>query len=192
MNLLFPMFIGVATLLLLLLAWLMRKPKKHRAVAPPASYLEESERSHLAYLPQVRQALARGDYDYLSVKAPPGLARRVRRERRKIVLTYLSVLRDDFQRLLDVARIIAKLSPEVAAVQEFERLHLTVKFAWRCDLIRLRLFSGLAPAPQLGNLSDMVSSLNVRIEAAMKELGERAALAAELASSLDRRGVNPA
>jgi hypothetical protein len=191
-NLLLVMFSAVVLLLLILLFWLGRKPKKHREVAPSAGCLEQGERPHITYLPQVRQALARGDYDYLSMKASPRLARRVRQERRKIALTYLSLLRRDFQKLLRLARMIAVLSPEVAAVQELERLRLSVKFAWRCEMIRLRLFTGLAPAPQLGHLSDMVSGLNVRIEAAMKELGERAALAAELASSLDRRGVNPA
>jgi argininosuccinate lyase len=43
--------------------------------------------------------------------------------------------------------------------------------------------------PQLDGLGDMVSGLSVRMEEAMKELGERAALAAELASSLNRRGL---
>jgi hypothetical protein len=32
--------------------------------------------------------------------------------------------------------------------------------------------------------------LSARMEAAMKELGERAAVAAELASSIDRRGLD--
>jgi hypothetical protein len=39
-------------------------------------------------------------------------------------------------------------------------------------------------------LSDLVSGLSVRMEAAMKELGERAA--AELASSINRRGLDVA
>jgi hypothetical protein len=75
-------------------------------------------------------------------------------------------------------------------VHEFERLRLTATFAWQCEVIRLRLLAGIAPAPQLEVLSDLVSGLSVRMEAAMKELGERAAVAAELASSVNRRGLD--
>jgi hypothetical protein len=84
-----------------------------------------------------------------------------------------------------VAKIIARLSPEVAALHEFERIRLTAVFAWRYQMIRLQLLAGLMPIPQLDGLSDLVSGLSVRMEAAMKELGERAA---DLTSSLDGRG----
>jgi hypothetical protein len=52
------------------------------------------------------------------------------------------------------------------------------------------LLAGWAPMAQIGTLSDLLSGLSVRLEAAMKELGERAALAAELASFPDRRRIN--
>jgi hypothetical protein len=99
-------------------------------------------------------------------------------------------VRGDFHSLLRMARVIAVLSPEVAAVQEFERLRLTAKFNWQYQLIRWKLLAGFATLPQLDGLSNLVSALSVRMEAAMKELGERAALAAELASSLNRRGLD--
>jgi hypothetical protein len=89
-----------------------------------------------------------------------------------------------------MARVIAVLSPQVVAVQEFERLLLTAQFSWRYELIRWKLLMGLAPRTQLDGLSDLVSGLSVRMEAALKELGERAAVAAELASSIDRRSLD--
>ena len=73
------------------------------------------------------------------------------------------------------------LSPELVAVQEFERIRLTATFTFRYGLIRIKLLAGLAPVPQLDGLSCLISGLSVRMETAMKELGERAALAAELA-----------
>jgi len=118
------------------------------------------------------------------------VVQRVRRERRGVALAYLAALREDFQSLLRMARVIAVLSPELDAVHEFERLRLTAKFAWQYEMIRWRLLAGLAPVPQLNGLSDLVSGLSVRMEAAMKELGERAAVAAELASSMNRRGLD--
>jgi hypothetical protein len=77
-------------------------------------------------------------------------------------------------------------------VHEVERLRLTAKFAWQYEAIRWKLMAGLTPVPQLDGLSDLVSGLSVRIETAMKELGERAAAAAALASSIDRRGLDVA
>jgi len=121
---------------------------------------------------------------------PPDVLRRVRRERRHVAVAYLAALREDFQSLLRMARVIAVLSPELDAIREFERLHLTAKFAWQYEMIRWKLLAGVAPVPQLNGLSDLVSALSVRMEAAIKELGERAAVAAELASSMNRRGLD--
>jgi hypothetical protein len=143
-------------------------------------------------LPQIRQALAKTDYDFLSEKASREVQRRVRRERRSVALAYLAAVRGDFQSLLQMAKVIAVLSPEVGAVHEVERLRLTAKFAWQYEAIRWKLMAGLTPVPQLDGLSDLVSGLSVRIETAMKELGERATAAAALASSIDRRGLDVA
>jgi hypothetical protein len=153
---------------------------------------DECGRRHVTYLPQIRQALAKTDYDFLSEKASREVQRRVRRERRSVALAYLAAVRGDFQSLLQMAKVIAVLSPEVGAVHEVERLRLTAKFAWQYEAIRWKLMAGLTPVPQLDGLSDLVSGLSVRIETAMKELGERAAAAAELASSIDRRGLDVA
>jgi hypothetical protein len=89
-----------------------------------------------------------------------------------------------------MAKIIARLSPEVVALHEFERVRLTVVFAWHYQMVRLQLRADLVPIPRLDGLSDLVSGLSVRMETAMKELGERAALAAELATSFDGRGAD--
>ena len=120
------------------------------------------------------------------------MARRVRQERRRVALVYLAAVRDDFQSLLRTARIIARLSPEVVPLHEFERVRLTVVFAWHYQMVRLQLRAGLIPILGLDGLSDLVSGLSVRMETAMNELGERAALAAEMASSLDGRGPHVA
>jgi hypothetical protein len=142
-------------------------------------------------LPQIRQALGRADEEYLAAVGSTELRQQVVRERRRIALVYLSELREDFRRLVRLATVIAVLSPEVAAVRELERLRLTLEFTCRFEWIRWTLLAGWAPMTQLGALSDLLSGLSVRLEAAMKELGERAAFAAEMASFPDRRRVNP-
>ncbi len=190
MSLLFYSFFGLIGLLLVLFAWSVRNPRRP---APPSSCVgavDECGRRHITYLPQIRQAFSKSDYEFLSKNTPLDVLRRVRRERRGVALAYLAALRDDFQSLLQMARVIAVLSPELDAVHEFERLRLTAKFACQYQMIRWKLLGGAAPVPQLNGLSDLVSGLSVRIEAAMKELGERAAVAAELASSMNRRGLD--
>src|SRR5260370_40005418 len=101
-------------------------------------------------------------------------------------MRYLAALRGDFQSLLRMARVIAALSPEVVAVQEFERLRLTGMFAWRYQLIRWRLWTGLAPMTQLDGLSNLVSGLSVRLEMAVKEIGGRAPGATSLVLFINR------
>ncbi len=187
MSLTLILFFSFVAILLLALGWAVWEPRQRRKLEADPRSLEERGQRHATYLPQIRQALAPADYDFLSKReAPRELRRRVRRERLGVALAYLAALRGDFQSLLRMARVIAVLSPKVAAVHEFERLRLTAKFTWRYQMIRW----GLAPMAQLAGLSDLVSGLSVRMETAMNELGERAAAAAELASSINRRGLD--
>jgi hypothetical protein len=186
------LFFGFVAILLLGLGLALRGPRKQRKLEGGPRSLEERDQQHVSYLPQIRQALAPVDYEYLSKRAPREAQRRVRHERRKVARAYLAALRGDFQSLLRMARVIAVLSPEVAGVQELERLRLTAKFACQYQVIQWKLLVGFAPVSQLDGLSHVVSGLSVRMEAAMKELGERAAIAAELASSINRRGLDVA
>jgi hypothetical protein len=189
LNLTLILIFGFVAVLLLALGWALRMPREKKSAGSDPRSLEERGQRHTNYLPQIRQALAAADYDFLSRRASRGMQRRVRRERLNVALAYLSALRGDFESLLKMARVIAVLSPEVAVAHEFERLRLTAEFAWRCQMIRWRLLAGMVPLAQLANLSDLVSGLSVRLEQAMKELGERAAVSAELASSMNRRGM---
>jgi hypothetical protein len=181
-------FFGIAGLLLLVFLWSVRTPRRRGRALPDAGILEERGSGSVTHLPQIQQAFSASDFVFLSERAQSSLVRRVRRERRRVALAFLSAVREDFDRLLRTATVISVLSPEVAAMQEFERLRLILKFYLRYRIIRLQLHLGLAPIPRLSRLSDLVSGLSVRMETAMKELGERAALAAELASSLEGRG----
>jgi hypothetical protein len=190
MNFFFYTFILAVAVLLFLLTWSLRVPKRRRASSlDPAVSLQGPDRSHATYLPQIQRALAPADFEFLASRASAKLTSRVRKERRRIALIYLSAVQEDFQRLLRLARVIAVLSPEVSTAQESERLRLNVQFTLRCQMIRLRLLCGIATLPQLSGLSQMVSGFAVRMETAITELGERAALATELASPLERRGV---
>ena len=190
MNLPLLLLFGFAVLLMLLLAWVLRDPREFAQPDVDLGYAEDLDRRHVTYFPQVRQAMAAEDSAFLASRASQALTHRVRRERRKIALAYLACLRGDFLKLWRLARVIASMAPQLGAAQELERLQLGLAFSWRYEMIRMKFFLGFAPLPELGSLSKVVSRLSIRLETAMKDLGERAALAAKLASSMDGRGLD--
>lgn len=155
-----------------------------------SSAWQEPGRQHATYLPAIRQAMASSDVEFLSTRAPNGLLRRTHRERQRVAKLYLANLRSDFYKLRQLARVIAALSPKVSASYEFEQLRLSLQFSWRYRLAAL--YTGPRSLQLISNLSQMVGELAARMEWAMQELGERAALAAELSSSLDRRRLDVA
>ncbi len=191
MNLtLMLLFFPLVAILLAVLAWALRSPRGHSTQKLDLECLEQTGRRHATYLPLIHQALSPRDSSFLASHGSPNLLRRVRKERRRVALAYLTALHDDFQRLLRLAKVVALLSPDVGVSQEFERAWLSLQFSWRYQLVRAGLNAGLLSLPRLDALSHMVSELAFRMESALKELGERAALAAKAASSLDGRSVD--
>ena len=183
-------FAGLAVFLLSLLVWALHGPRRNAQKQPDSLSLDDLSRRHIIFLPQIRQILAPQDFSFLASRGSPKLAHRVRKERRRIALAYLAAVQADFRKLLKLARLVTLLSPEVVAVQEFERLRLSCEFSLRYHWVRARLILGPTPLSQLDGLTCIVSGLAVRLESAITELGERAALASELASSPHGRGVN--
>jgi hypothetical protein len=189
LTLLFVFVIPVV-ILLLLLGWALYGSRGRLEKPQEFLVLEDLSRKHVQFLPQIHQALSPQDFEFLASRGSHKLTRRVRNERRRIAFAYLAAIQADFRKLLNLARLIALLSPNVIAVREFEQLRLSLQFSLRCQWIRTRLILGPTPFSQLDALSSMVSGLSVRLETAISELGERAALASELASSPHGRGVN--
>jgi hypothetical protein len=185
------LFLGPVVILLLLFVWLLRKSNGQAGAASVGSLEEEFGGSHVTYLRQVRQAFSKEDYDFVSGKISQEMQRRMRQERKRIALSYLLALRGEFHKLLRTARVIAALSPEITGVQELERLRLTAIFLLRYRILWISLWAGFVPLPQISNLSNLLSGLSVRLEAAMKELGERAAQVTEMVSSDHRRRIHP-
>jgi hypothetical protein len=190
-SLVFYLFLVITALLLLAFVWSLRTQKGHAVLASPPAIPQDFQASHVTHLPQIRRALAAADYEFAAKRISTEALRRMRRERRHVALAYLAALRMEFDRLLRTARIIAVLSPEVAAGQELERVILTVNFLWRYRVIRMSVWAGYAQQPQISVLTNLLSGYSIRLEEAMRELGERAALVAEMVSSPDRRRIHP-
>jgi hypothetical protein len=172
-------FESIGLLLLLAIAWLAFSGPRRKADVV-RNGRGEREGLHISHLPQIKQALTILDLVYLREQGHPALAKRLRKDRRRIALSYLTCLRIEFEKLLHLARMIAVMSPHVAVALELQGLRLNLEFSYRYYLIYFRLVTGIAPLEAIGNLSDMVSALTVRMETAISELGERAVLGAEL------------
>jgi hypothetical protein len=172
-------FASLALLLLLAFAWLALSGTRRRPEVV-RSGRRDRDYPHISHLPQIKQTLANSDFIYLNEQGYPALAKRIRKERRRIALNYLACLRVEFEKLLHLARMVAVMSPNVAIAQEVQGLRLNLEFSYRYYLIYFRLVSGIGPLEAIGSLSNIVSALAIRMETAMSELGERAALGAEL------------
>jgi hypothetical protein len=182
----------VAAALLLLLFWTLRAPRKNAGQPFDLNSLEESGRRHSTYFALMRQAASADDIRFLLQRGSRSLVRRVRKERRAVALLYLTQLRDDFLRLERLARAIAALSPSVRTRRELELFWLAVQFSLRYRVVRFAFYYGLLPLPHLNALCHMVSELAVQMETSMKELGERAATAVRVASSVDGNSADVA
>jgi len=183
---------GAVVVIMGLLFLAIRPTRQGQPERPHLEAGDESTRQHATYFSVIRQALSQEDLAFLARRGPGRLVRRAHKDRQRIALLYLADLHSDFERLLRLARVIAVLSPEVPASHEYERLRLTIRFVWRYQLVRAGLYVGLLLLPQLSGLSQLVSELAFRMECAMRDLGERAAVATELASTLNRSGLDAA
>jgi hypothetical protein len=175
-------FVAVAAGLLLagLLFWALRGSSQRKGYGAGSAKVERAQRD-LNHMPQIRQAMDGSDLEFAKAKGGLQLETRLRRERRHVALLYLAAIRRDFEQSLRVARVIAVLSPEVSSSQEYERIRLAMIFRWRFQMTKARLLIGIIPLPQLLSVWQMAATMAVQMEETMAKLGERAALAAELA-----------
>jgi hypothetical protein len=186
MSAAFFVIAAIATLsLAALLVWALRGAS-HRKTNDPRVNVFESAPRHLRNMAQIRQAMDSADLQYAEAKGGPRLSARIRRERRQVTLLYLAAIRRDFEQSLRVARVVAALSPEVSGSQEYERVRLSVVFSSRFYVVKLCLHLGNVAQPQMLALGQMSTSLAMQMEQTMARLGERAALAAELALQSDQ------
>ena len=187
MSLSLLLLCGFALISLGLAALALRRTAASSFQLVDAGNDDQSGRRHVTFFPCIRQAMAAEDFKFLASSATPRLLRRVRKERRAIALAYLVCLRRDFQSLSQLARDIARVSASVGFTQEFVRIRLALSFSVRYEMIRLGFLLGFVPLPELGSLNEVVSKFAMRLENALRSLGESAAVAAKLASSFDGR-----
>jgi len=181
MNLTVLIFLILAILLILVLAWAARPPKRtfHSAQNVLDALCQER---HYARMPQILQALREEDISYLREVGQSRLVGPLRAERTRIAIRYLDYLEEEFQILLEASRILSGMAPELSAMREFDRFKRSLRFMLCCRYLGWRLRFGLQPWNVFGTISDMAGDMTLKLEAATGRLGERAMLGYELSS----------
>jgi hypothetical protein len=180
------LFIALAVILVALLAWAVRPPKK-TLLSVDDVFDALAEKRHYARLPQILQSLRHEDTDFLYTRGHDHLAGRIRRERKQIALRYLNYLEDEYHLLLEASRILSRIAPEISPMNEFAHFRLNMRFVLLCRYLRWRLRLGLEPWSVFGILSDMEGAMTLQLEAATTRIGERAAIATEFPLFLENR-----
>jgi len=173
MNVPVLLFLVIAVLLILVLAWAARPPRRtfHSANDVLEALCQER---HYARLPQILQALREEDSTYLRDVGQSRLVGPFRAERKAIAIRYLDYLEEEFQILLEASRILSSMAPDLSAMREFDRFKRSFRFMFCCRLLRWRLRLGLQPWNVFGIVSDMAGEMTLQLEAATGRLGERA------------------
>jgi hypothetical protein len=181
------LFIAIAVMLVLLLAWAARASRQ-TLLAPEDVFRLLSEERHYARLPQILQSLQKEDTEYLRDRGHEALWNRIRTERKRIAIRYLDYLEQEYQVLLEASRITARLAPQLSTIHEADRLAKNLKFALCCRHLRWRLRFGMEPWNVFNTISDMTGSMTLQLEAAITRLGENAATSGDANSSSNDRG----
>jgi len=165
------LLLAVGVVVAALLAGLVYSTRKHKfASTGTAEHLEDFTFScnHLANLGQVRQALDPADLEFVKNRLHPRAARRLHRERQRVACRYLESLYGDFSRIMRATQLVAALSPEVKAHQEWERFRLNLEFQLKYRLLKAKFALGSTQFPSLNNLARIVSSLAMDLERVVK------------------------
>ena len=186
MNAIVLIFLVLAVLLVLLLAWAARPPKRTFRSAQDVLDALCQER-HYARLPQILQALREEDMTYLRAVGQSRLVGTFRAERVAIAIHYLDYLEEEFQVLLEASRILSAMAPELSALRELDRFKRSLRFMLWCRYLRWRLRLGLEPWQVIGVISDMAGDMTLQLEAATGRLGERAMMASGSSSVPENR-----
>ncbi|MGB7023479.1 MAG: hypothetical protein WBD73_06745 [Candidatus Acidiferrales bacterium] len=163
----------VALAILLSLVWLLFGP---RTIASPPTIgdlqIEKVLPVNCRHFPQISQLLSQEDTQFMRERAPHHIQSKWRAERRRILKQYLNGLRQDFERLERLARLIAAFSPEIRKRQEWEWVWLALQFHFSYRMVTLKLAIGSFSPEGLAGLTEMIAGLTSELENRMALIAE--------------------
>src|ERR1700678_945736 len=129
---------------------------------------------HAQHFPQLRQALATLDADYVRRKMSGEIERHLHQERRRVVETFLSGLAEDFGRLERLLRVVREMSPAEPWIHQFQRAGRRFRFRVHYRIASLQIQSArLQSTNRWARLTALVGNLSLQIEAAARRLRVR-------------------
>ena len=171
MNLLAICGVTAGAIGLMKLGWAALKPLPEEMAGRHQDRMEDLLAMHAQHFPQLRQALATLDADYMRRKASGEIERHLHEERRRIVQSFLSGLAEDFGRLERLMRVVREMSPAEPWIHQFERTGRRLRFRVKYRIASLQIHSARAQSMnRLARLTELVGNLSVQIEAGMARL----------------------
>jgi hypothetical protein len=171
MNLLAICGVTAGAIGLLKLGWAALKPLPEETGGRRQDRMEDLLALHAQHFPQLRQALATLDADYVRRKASGEIERHLHQERRRVVQSFLSGLAEDFGRLERLLRVVRGMSPAEPWIHQFQRAGRRFRFRVNYRVASLQIHSAsLQSTNRLARLTELVANLSVQIEAGMARL----------------------
>ncbi|HKW87333.1 MAG TPA: hypothetical protein VJN21_01100 [Candidatus Acidoferrales bacterium] len=169
MTAVFYVLLGIG--ILGLLFWLLLGPKwSERQSGIQSLDIEQLEPLHCRHFSQIQMLLRPDDRMFVERRAAASIAHAWKRERRRVLITYLKGLAEDFARLEYLARLLASLSPEVSRQREWEWFWLGMQFRLMLRLLHVRIAMGSPALPQYQRLTDFVASHAAGLESHMAHM----------------------
>ncbi len=156
---------------LIKLGWEALKPLPEERAGRRQDRMEDLLALHAQHFPQLRQALATLDADYVRRKASGEIERHLREERRRIVESFLSGLAEDFGRLERLMRVVREMSPAEPWLHQIQPTGRRFRFRVNYRIAWMQIHSErLQSTNRLARLTELVGNLSVQIEAGMARL----------------------
>ena len=171
MNLLAICGATAAAIGLMKLGWAALKPLPEEMAGRRQDRMEDLLALHARHFPQLRQALATLDADYVRRKTSGEIERHLREERRRIVVSFLSGLAEDFGRLERLMRVVREMSPAEPWIHQFEQASRRIRFRVNYRIASMQIHSARRQSTnRLARLTELVGNLSMQIEAGMARL----------------------
>jgi hypothetical protein len=171
MSLLTICCVTVGAIGVLKLGWAALKPLPEEMGGRHQDRMEELLALHAQHFPQLRQALATLDDDYLRRKASGEIERHLHQERRHVVESFLGGLAEDFGRLERLLSVVQEMSPAEPWMHHFRRAGSRCRFRVKYRLARLQIHSERRQSRnRLARLTELVGNLSEQLEVGMAQL----------------------
>jgi hypothetical protein len=168
MSLLAICCVTVGTVGLAQLAWVALKPLPEETGERGRERMEDLLALHAQHFPQLRQALANLDDEYLRRKASGEIKRHTHAERKHIVKGFLAGLAEDFGRQERLLTVLQEMSPAEPWIRQWQPVVARFQFRVNYRIASLQIHSQkLQSRNRLTRLTELVGNLSLRIEASM-------------------------